>query len=379
MFSRTAFSSAFRAAARPSRNPLTFARFAPLQIRLLSLETRTAIDQAVASAPVVLFMKGTPEMPQCGYSRASIQILGMQGVDPSKFTAFNVLEDNDLRAGIKEYSEWPTIPQLYLNKEFVGGCDILMSMHQDESSDFYRSTIINTTQDSLFATRRALIYRLTSTNGPGEQQHQQLPTTAVPSPPSNAFSFSPASHRASSPPNRLPTAAELQTAHNAAVAKVTVPFGDTPVVKGGGGKLGAGGGKEEKKADDALLAPDLHNEQPLSALMADFAAVVAREEKKLFELGTRWMQTQAEIRLLAEDIFGKEAVRDMIKGKNVDKEVAEVGRGLAEEEVEALKGMVDALVEETAKEAMAVREKERSVKRDQKKMILATVKRIEEL
>ncbi|KAL0263319.1 monothiol glutaredoxin grx5 [Diplodia seriata] len=133
MFSRTAFSSAFRAAARPSRNPLTFARFAPLQIRLLSQETRTAIDQAVASAPVVLFMKGTPEMPQCGYSRASIQILGMQGVDPSKFTAFNVLEDNDLRAGIKEYSEWPTIPQLYLNKEFVGGCDILMSMHQDGS------------------------------------------------------------------------------------------------------------------------------------------------------------------------------------------------------------------------------------------------------
>ncbi|KAL0263318.1 hypothetical protein SLS55_002298 [Diplodia seriata] len=246
-----------------------------------------------------------------------------------------------------------------------------------QSSDFYRSTIINTAQDSLFATRRVLIDRLTSTNGPGEQR---LPTTAAPSPPCNAFSFSPASNRASSPPNRLPTAAELQTAHNAAVAKVTVPFGDTPVVKGGvGGKLGAGGGKEEKKADDALLAPDLHNEQPLSALMADFAAVVAREEKKLFELGTRWMQTQAEIRLLAEDIFGKEAVRDMIKGKNVDKEVAEVGRGLAEEEVEALKGMVDALVEETAKEAMAVREKERSVKRDQKKMILATVKRIEEL
>ncbi|KAL1641202.1 hypothetical protein SLS58_006310 [Diplodia intermedia] len=262
----------------------------------------------------------------------------------------------------------------------------------DESSDFYRSTIINTAQDSLFATRRALIYRLTSTNGPGEQQQQQqqrFPTTAARSPSSNGFSFSPASNRASSPPNRLPTAAELQAAHNAAVANVTAPFGDTPVVKGGGGGGGgkldaaaaAGGGKEkeEKKADDAVLAPDLHSEQPLSALMADFAAVVAREEKKLFELGGRWMQTQAEIRLLAEDIFGKEAVRDMMKGRNVDREVAEVGRGLAEEEVEALKGMVDVLVEETAKEAVEVREKERSVKRDQKKMILATVKRIEEL
>ncbi|KAF2142506.1 uncharacterized protein K452DRAFT_249251 [Aplosporella prunicola CBS 121167] len=136
MFSRTAFAGAFRAAVRPSRqlaNPLQNARLTPLQIRLLSQETRQAIDKAVASAPVVLFMKGTPEMPQCGFSRASIQILGMQGVDPSKFTAFNVLEDQDLRAGIKEYSEWPTIPQLYVNKEFVGGCDILMSMHQDGS------------------------------------------------------------------------------------------------------------------------------------------------------------------------------------------------------------------------------------------------------
>ena len=61
---------------------------------------RQAIDKAVASAPVVLFMKGTPETPQCGFSRASIQILGMQGVDPEKFTAFNVLEDNDLRQGM---------------------------------------------------------------------------------------------------------------------------------------------------------------------------------------------------------------------------------------------------------------------------------------
>ena len=106
-------------------------RLTPFQARLLSSETRSAIDRAVGAAPVVLFMKGTPETPQCGFSRASIQILGLQGVDPSKFTAFNVLEDEDLRQGIKEYSEWPTIPQLYLNKKFVGGCDIVMSMHQD--------------------------------------------------------------------------------------------------------------------------------------------------------------------------------------------------------------------------------------------------------
>lgn len=67
--------------------------------RLLSTETRTAIDNAVASKPVVLFMKGTPETPQCGFSRASIQILSLQGVDPNKFAAFNVLEDQELRQG----------------------------------------------------------------------------------------------------------------------------------------------------------------------------------------------------------------------------------------------------------------------------------------
>ncbi|KAF2797905.1 monothiol glutaredoxin-5, mitochondrial precursor, partial [Melanomma pulvis-pyrius CBS 109.77] len=125
---------AFRAASRSIR-PLPVAaapRFlTPMQVRLLSDDTRTAIDKAVASSPVVLFMKGTPEKPQCGFSRASIQILSVQGVDPEKFTAFNVLEDSDLRSGIKEYSEWPTIPQLYVDKEFIGGCDILMTMHQD--------------------------------------------------------------------------------------------------------------------------------------------------------------------------------------------------------------------------------------------------------
>lgn len=75
-------------------------RLKHFQLRLLSTETRAAIDQAVSSNPVVLFMKGTPELPQCGFSRATIQILGLQGVDPCKFSAFNVLEDNDLRQGM---------------------------------------------------------------------------------------------------------------------------------------------------------------------------------------------------------------------------------------------------------------------------------------
>jgi len=75
-------------------------------------------------------MKGTPNAPQCGFSRATVQILGLQGVDPHKFASYNVLEDDELRSSIKEYSEWPTVPQLYVNGEFIGGCDIVMNMHQ---------------------------------------------------------------------------------------------------------------------------------------------------------------------------------------------------------------------------------------------------------
>lgn len=99
-------------------------------MRFMSTEIRDAILKAIDSSKVVLFMKGTPEFPQCGFSRATIQMLGQQGVDPTKFAAYNVLEDEELREGIKEYSQWPTVPQLYVNKEFVGGCDIVMSMAQ---------------------------------------------------------------------------------------------------------------------------------------------------------------------------------------------------------------------------------------------------------
>ncbi|KAG8892798.1 monothiol glutaredoxin grx5 [Tulasnella sp. 403] len=99
--------------------------------RLLSDQARAIIDKAVKAQPVVLFMKGTPETPQCGFSRAVIQALDLQGVPPTKLQTYNVLADPELRTGIKEYSNWPTIPQLYVNGEFVGGCDIIMSMHQN--------------------------------------------------------------------------------------------------------------------------------------------------------------------------------------------------------------------------------------------------------
>ncbi|EMG45570.1 GRX5 Monothiol glutaredoxin-5 [Candida maltosa Xu316] len=115
------------------RRTLLSTRFTPSiiyrqQARFISTELKDALDKAVTSTPVVLFMKGTPEFPQCGFSRATIQTLGNVGVDPNKFAAYNVLEDEELRNGIKEYSSWPTIPQLYVNGEFIGGCDIITSM-----------------------------------------------------------------------------------------------------------------------------------------------------------------------------------------------------------------------------------------------------------
>ncbi|CDZ97688.1 glutaredoxin-related protein [Phaffia rhodozyma] len=97
--------------------------------RSLSQQARSAIDDAVASNPLVVFMKGTPAQPMCGFSRAVIQILDVHGVEPDKLKTYNCLDDAELREGIKEYSEWPTIPQVYLKGEFLGGCDILLGMH----------------------------------------------------------------------------------------------------------------------------------------------------------------------------------------------------------------------------------------------------------
>ena len=85
------------------------------------------IRQQIGEAPVVLFMKGTPVFPQCGFSAAVVQILSHLGV---KFKGIDVLSDGSVRQGIKEYSNWPTIPQLYVKGEFVGGCDIIREMFQ---------------------------------------------------------------------------------------------------------------------------------------------------------------------------------------------------------------------------------------------------------
>ena len=91
-------------------------------------DVQQRIDQLVKSNPVVLFMKGDAQFPMCGFSGRAVQILKACGVNELK--TVNVLEDEAVRQGIKEYANWPTIPQLYIGGEFVGGSDIMMEMYQ---------------------------------------------------------------------------------------------------------------------------------------------------------------------------------------------------------------------------------------------------------
>ena len=91
-------------------------------------DIRDTINDQVKKNHVVLYMKGTPQFPQCGFSATVAEILKRCGV--SNYASFNILQDEALRQGIKDYSNWPTIPQLYVNGEFVGGCDIVREMYQ---------------------------------------------------------------------------------------------------------------------------------------------------------------------------------------------------------------------------------------------------------
>jgi monothiol glutaredoxin len=92
------------------------------------MSVQDKIRQTVTSSPVVLFMKGSPRMPMCGFSASATQILGACGV--TQFTSVDVLLDAEVRQGIKEFANWPTIPQLYVNGEFVGGADIMREMYE---------------------------------------------------------------------------------------------------------------------------------------------------------------------------------------------------------------------------------------------------------
>lgn len=85
------------------------------------------IEKQISSHPVILYMKGTKERPECGFSAQVVEILKELNVD---FVTYNVLADPELRQGIKDFSDWPTIPQLYINKEFIGGCDITTELYE---------------------------------------------------------------------------------------------------------------------------------------------------------------------------------------------------------------------------------------------------------
>ena len=93
----------------------------------INLDVSEIIKNEIKSNEVVLFMKGTPVFPMCGFSAAVVEILSNIGV---KFNSVNVLESDEIREGIKKFSNWPTIPQLYVKEEFIGGCDILKEMNE---------------------------------------------------------------------------------------------------------------------------------------------------------------------------------------------------------------------------------------------------------
>ena len=92
------------------------------------MDTQDKIKQQVTGNPLVLYMKGTPQFPQCGFSALTVQALNACGV--KDFFSVNVLENPDIREGIKQYANWPTIPQLYVKGEFIGGADIVKEMYQ---------------------------------------------------------------------------------------------------------------------------------------------------------------------------------------------------------------------------------------------------------
>jgi len=92
------------------------------------MEIQERIKEAVQNHNVLLFMKGTPDFPQCGFSSRTVQALQACGAE---FAAVDVLADDEVRQGIKDFSQWPTIPQLYIGGEFIGGCDIVMDMYEN--------------------------------------------------------------------------------------------------------------------------------------------------------------------------------------------------------------------------------------------------------
>src|SRR5919198_2610731 len=122
--------SSARALKKRRRGPISL-EYPGFQVaggKMEPMDIKQRIKEQLTGSPVVLYMKGTPQMPQCGFSALAVQVLNACGV--RDFQAVNVLADAEIRQGIKEYANWPTIPQLYINGEFVGGSDIMREMYQ---------------------------------------------------------------------------------------------------------------------------------------------------------------------------------------------------------------------------------------------------------
>lgn len=94
----------------------------------MDAQLQKKIEDLLKGNKIILFMKGTPEMPQCGFSAKTATILKSYGIP---FNTFNIFDDEDIRQGLKEYSDWPTYPQLYVNGELIGGCDIVTELHEN--------------------------------------------------------------------------------------------------------------------------------------------------------------------------------------------------------------------------------------------------------
>lgn len=113
-----------------SRNPNLYSPMLSnqMEFKFFSTESNAEIEKLIKSNKVVVFMKGNPEAPKCGFSNAVVQILRMHAV---QYDSHDVLQSDSIRQGIKDFSNWPTIPQVFINGEFVGGCDIMLQMHQN--------------------------------------------------------------------------------------------------------------------------------------------------------------------------------------------------------------------------------------------------------
>lgn len=208
-------------------------------------------------------------------------------------------------------------------------------------------------QNALTSTRRALLTRIANTNGPINNTQQQHPSTST----SSASSTSnPTNSTAAELENRLPTTHELLATHTAAIATLTAPFGTETLTYTHHGNA------------DALETPS--TSAPLSTLMTDFAAVVAREECALATLNEEWHTTRAEIQLLAEDLFGKAGVRRFLLGRE-DGLGEGVGKGV--EGVEGLERAVGEVEAEAVRKVVEVEEGERRAVSGRKKQLLTSI------